>query len=141
MMAYLSQAHSTQPSSAPSPKAVSDKDVGTAERGTVVLILNKSGLILHYNQAATELLGCAISHLVWQPVSNFLPELEDKPLMINGKVNPRLRFLSRFGHVFTVKSPQGSSFPGLLFFNEVETSGQHNLCLVISPAEQGSLPS
>lgn len=118
-----------------------DKNIAITEANLVVLILNENGLILYFNEAATKLLGCSASQLGWQPASKFLPQLTNNPPMLNGKLNPRLSFLSRVGHVFEVKSLEGNSSFNLLFFYEIELSGQHSLCLVISPVEQDILSS
>ncbi len=136
MMALLSQ---TQPSS--SAGALDVENRAFSEEGMVVLMLNDNGLILNCNTVAEKLLGCMTSQLLWQHVSRFLPQLADTALMLNGKINPRLRFLSRIGHLFELASPNGASFPSRLFFNEVEISGLHNLCLVICPTALEPLPS
>ena len=136
MMDLLSQ---TRPSS--SAEVLDVENAAFTEEGMLVLMLNDNGLILNCNTVAGKLLGCMTSQLLWQPVSRFLPQLADTVLMLNGKINPRLRFLSRIGHLFKLTSPDGEVFPSRLFFNEVEISGLHNLCLVICPAAPEALPS
>ena len=111
-----------------------------SDEGPIVLMLNENGLIINCNETATKRLGCMTSQVVWQPISNFLPNLAGTVLTQNGQINPRLRFLSRIGHLFDVKSPDGEAFQCRVFFNEVENYGRRHLCLVISPASQAGMP-
>lgn len=136
MMARISQ---TQPSSSLKPLDVNNP--AFTEEGMLVLMLNESGRIMNCNAVAGKLLGCTTSQLLWQPVSKFLPKLSGTVLMQNGQINPRLRFLSRIGHLFEVMSPDGEVFPSRVFFNEVENYGRQNLCLVICPEARADLSS
>lgn len=110
------------------------------EDGMIVLTLNDNGWISSCNKAAGKLLGCATSQLNWQHISMFLPQLAQTSLMLDGKINPRLRFLSRIGHRFEVVSPSGTHFFSRLFFNDLEKPGRHSLCLIIRPIEEESQP-
>jgi hypothetical protein len=136
MMAILSQTQSP-----PSANALDVANPAFTEEGMVVLMLNESGFILNCNTVAGKLLGGMTSQLLWQPITKFLPQLVNTALMLNGKINPRLRFLSRIGHLFEVTSADGESFKSRVFFNEVENYGQQNLCLVILPEAREALPS
>jgi hypothetical protein len=111
-----------------------------AEENMMELILNENGLILNCNSVGGKLLGYMTCQLLRQPVSKFLPQLKNTTLVQNGKINPRLCFLSRIGHLFEVASSHGESFPSRLFFNEVENDGQKRLRLVIYPEARAIQP-
>jgi hypothetical protein len=96
-----------------------------------VLTLDVNGLIRSCNKAAARLMECPISLLVWQHVSNILPQLADVQLILDGHINPRLRFLSRVGHRFELAMPGGRYMSSRIFFNELESSGRHNVRLII----------
>jgi hypothetical protein len=104
-----------------------------AEEGMIVLLLDKLGFIQSCNKVAEKQLGVGCSQMLLEPITKFLPQLLTTELMLNGKINPRLRFLSRIGQLFVVTSLGGDRFSGRVFFNEVVNFGQQNLCLVILP--------
>ena len=105
------------------------------------VILNDYGFILNSNNEAKKLLGVDTQTLKRQTISSFIPELANKKLMMDGKLNPYLSFLSRVGHVFELVSSDGSSHPCLLFFHMIEVSGQNKLCLLINAVTQDYFPS
>ncbi|MDP2246724.1 MAG: PAS domain-containing protein [Nitrosomonadales bacterium] len=105
----------------------SEDDIG-------ILILDETGLITNMNPSALKVLECDAEEAKLQLVSVFIPELADKPLMINDRLNTHLRFLSRVGHVFEVVTQQGKSWPILLFFHEMEISNNKRICLLLAPA-------
>lgn len=105
-----------------------------------IVILNDHGLILNSNNEATKLLGADTKTLKMQPVTDFIPELTNKSLLPNGKINPYLNFLSRVGHIFELISFDALSRPCLLFFHTIEISGQNELCLLINPVIQNYVP-
>ncbi|OIQ80403.1 hypothetical protein GALL_378370 [mine drainage metagenome] len=135
----MGQLPQTQPSSSTKPLDMSNP--AFSEEGMIVLMLNENGMILNCNSVAVRRFGCTTSQLLWQPISKFLPKLSGTVLMQNGKFNPRLRFLSRIGHLFDVMSTGGEIFQSRVFFNEVENYGRQNLCLVICPEAQAGQPS
>ena len=98
-----------------------------------VFTLDTNGLIRNCNKAAGQLLGCSSSTLVWQPVSNILPQLTDTALMQDGHINPRLRFLSRIGHRFQLVIPGGKQDLGRIFINDLENAGRHIVRLIVYP--------
>jgi hypothetical protein len=98
-----------------------------------VFTLDANGLIRNCNKAAGQLLGCSSSLLVWQHVSNILPQLSGTTLMLDGHVNPRLRFLSRIGHHFQLAIPGGKRDSGRIFINDLENAGRHIVRLIVYP--------
>lgn len=110
-----------------------------AEDEAVVLTVDTNGLIRNCNKAAGKLMGCASSMLVWQPVSNVLPQLAGTSLMQGDHINPRLRFLSRVGHRFELAMPGGGHDSGRIFFNDLENAGRHIVRLIICPDGQHEL--
>lgn len=111
------------------------------EDDRAVLTLDVNGLIRNCNKAAAKLMKCPTSQLVWQHVSNLLPQLADTELMQNGHINPRLRFLSRIGHRFQLAMPGGGLASGRIFFSDLENAGRHNLRLIICPDDRHELSS
>lgn len=111
------------------------------EDDRAVLTLDVNGLIRNCNKAAAKLMECPTSQLVWQHVSNLLPQLADTELMQNGHINPRLRFLSRVGHRFQLAMPGGGHASGRIFFNDLENAGRHNLRLIICPDDRHEFSS
>ncbi|HSI21639.1 MAG TPA: hypothetical protein VK959_01335 [Methylophilaceae bacterium] len=110
------------------------------EEERAVLNLDVDGLIRSCNKAAAKLMECPTSLLVWQHVSNILPQLAGTKLMQDGHVNPRLRFLSRVGHRFELAMPGGRYMSSRIFFNDLENSGRHNVRLIIC-LDDGHVPS
>ena len=98
-----------------------------------VFTLDTNGLIRNCNKAAVQLLGCNSSTLVWQPVSNILPQLAETALMQDGHINPRLRFLSRVGHRFQLIISGGKQIMGRIFLNDLENAGRHTVRLIVYP--------
>jgi len=98
-----------------------------------VFTLDTNGLIRNCNKAAGQLLGCTSSTLVWQPVSNILPQLAETALMQDGHINPRLRFLSRVGHRFKLVISGGKQILGRIFLNDLENAGRHTVRLIVYP--------
>lgn len=99
----------------------------------VVLTLNEKGMIRSCNPACRQLLGTGSGTLVWRHVSTLLPQLANIPLKAQGRLNPKLQFLSRVGHCFEVAPPNGGHFLSRLFFNEVGLSGHPHLCVILRP--------
>ncbi len=111
------------------------------EDDRAVLTLDVNGLIRNCNKEAAKLMKCPTSQLVWQHVSNLLPQLADTELMQDGHINPRLRFLSRIGHRFQLAMPGGGLASGRIFFSDLENAGRHHLRLIICPDERHELSS
>jgi nitrogen-specific signal transduction histidine kinase len=107
--------------------------IGPETDEPAVFTLDANGLIRTCNKAAGQLLGCPSSTLVWQHVSNILPQLSGTTLMQDGHINPRLRFLSRIGHRFQLTIPDGKHDSGRIFINDLENSGRHIVRLIVYP--------
>ena len=108
-----------------------------AKNKDAVLILLENGMILNCNQAGASLLGCNPSNLTWQPISRLLPQLADLALVVDGKINPYLKFLSVVGHRHEVRAMNGTHFACELFFSEVDEFDRHCLRIVMQPIRQG----
>ncbi len=102
----------------------------------VVLILDENGWIQGCNRAAAKLLGCPSTSLIWQHISKLLPELRETVLIQGGRVNSKLRYLTRVGHRFRLTSPDGNELNCRIFVNDLEGSGHHHLCLILQPARR-----
>lgn len=113
--------------------------IPSGEDEVAVLMLNYNGMIRDCNNACRTLLGCVSSRLIWRHVSMLLPQLTEVALTVGGHINPRLRFLSRIGHLFEVVSPGGERFFSRLFFNEVGGPGRQNLRVIISPVSMDTV--
>ena len=111
-----------------------EKKVST-ENDVAVLTLYDNGIIRDCNIASAELLGCASNYLIWQHISNFLPQLMEVPLLNGETVNPYLKFLSRVGHHFEVVGTNGVRFFSTVFFNDVEDFGRHCLRIIFRPID------
>lgn len=98
-----------------------------------IFTLDVNGLIRNCNKAASQLLGCSSSTLVWKHVSSVLPQLTATSLMQDGHVNPRLRFLARIGHHFQLAIADGKCDSGCIFINDLENAGRHTVQLIICP--------
>jgi hypothetical protein len=118
-----------------------DPHASSSDDDWAVLTLDANGMIRNCNKAAGKLMECATSKLVWQHVSNLLPQLAETALMQDGHVNPRLRFLSRVGHRFEFATPSGKHGSGRIFFNDLENAGRHNVRIIICPDERPDMPS
>jgi len=105
----------------------------------LVLTLNLNGMISDCNKAGSRLLGCMPSDLIWQPISNLLPQLKNIALMKGSDINPYLRFLSRVGYHFDVISRKGVHWVGRAFFCEVGGMEQHFLRVIICPVGKPNL--
>jgi hypothetical protein len=110
------------------------------ENEPAVLTVDANGLIRNCNKAAGKIMGCECSKLVWQHVSNVLPQLSETELMQGDHINPRLRFLSRVGHRFQLAIPGGRQECGRIFFNDLENAGRHIIRLIIYPEGQHEFP-
>ncbi len=108
-----------------------------AKNKEAVLTLLENGMILNCNLASASLLGCDPNNLTWQPISRLLPQLADLALVLDGKINPYLKFLSVVGHRYEVRAMNGAHFASELFFSEVEEFGRHCLRIVMQPVRHG----
>ena len=112
-----------------------DHNLAINKKGVLTILEN--GMILNCNQAGASLLGCTPSKLKWQPVFKLLPQLAGLALVLDGKINPYLMFLSVVGHRYEVRAMNGKHFACELFFSEVEEFGRHCLRIVMRPIRQG----
>lgn len=111
------------------------------EDGIAILSVQANGTISGCNQSASELLSCDASSLTWQHVSTFFPQLTETALLVDEKINPNLRFLSRIGYHFEVVAMNGMRFASKLFFVDIDHLGEHYLRLIIRPISQECVAS
>jgi PAS domain-containing protein len=101
-----------------------------------VLILTVDGIIQSCNDKGMKLLDYRPGSSAKQHISEVLPQLSGINLRKGGRVNPYLRFLSRIGHPFAVIGKNDQQFSGELFFNDLESQGQHQIVVLINPINQ-----
>lgn len=100
---------------------------------SVVLMLNDKGMIRECSKTSRQILGCPSSLLIWKHISLLLPQLEKVQLTDGKRINPRLQFLSHIGHRFEVVCPDGQHIESEMFINNVETSGNDYLRVILRP--------
>jgi len=100
------------------------------------LALLENGIILNSNEAGGVLLGCEPDDLKWQPVSRLFPMLKEISLMLDGKINPYLKFLSTVGHRFEAVGMNEVGFRCELFFFVVEDSNRSCLQISMQPVRR-----
>lgn len=103
-----------------------------------VLILDEGGRIRHCNPAGESLFKYSRQELVWRPVSLLLPQLAEMDLMSHGRINPRLRFLSRIGRRFQGRARDGEWFHTEIFVNTLGGADSPRLSLIVRPAGKAS---
>src|SRR5512141_2703331 len=94
--------------------------VACSAENDVVLALNSEGMVCACNAAGEALVKYPRGKVVGRHIATIVPELKDTALISDGRPNPRLKFLSQIGHVFTVIGCDGQGFAAELFFNRVD---------------------
>ncbi|MFA7269154.1 MAG: PAS domain-containing protein [Sterolibacterium sp.] len=102
-----------------------------AEDETAALLLDKRGMIRGCNNATEELFGYRRSEVFWQHVSMLLPQLADIELIQDGRINPRLRFLSRIGGYFQALTRRGEYFASDLFLLDLSNPDSSDLRVIV----------
>lgn len=100
---------------------------------SVVLMLNNKGMIRECSKTSRQVLGYPSSRLIWHHISMLLPQLENIQLTDGKRINPRLQFLSHIGHRFEVICPDGQHMESEMYINNVETSGNDYLRVILRP--------
>ena len=100
------------------------------------LTLLDNGMILSSNDAGGVLLGCEPCDLKWQHVSRLVPMLKEISLMLDGKINPYLKFLSTVGHRFETVGMNDVRFRCELFFFVAEESNRSCLQIAMQPVRR-----
>lgn len=105
-----------------------------AKRGAM-LILAENGVIVDANHEAEVLLTISSGQIRKLHISRIISALKKIDLLdIHEKrVNTYLRFLSRIGHKFKLRSLSGTEFSSELFFSDIESANQHNIAVKIQP--------
>ena len=100
-----------------------------------MLILTEDGVIVDANHEAEELLTISSGQIHKLHVSRIISALGKIDLLDSDKkrVNAYLRFLSRIGHKFKLRSLSGTEFSGELFFSDIESIHQHTIAVKIQP--------
>lgn len=100
-----------------------------------MLILTKNGVIVDANHKAEELLTISSGQSHKLHVSRIISALGKIDLLDSDKkrVNAYLRFLSRIGHKFKLRSLSGIEFTGELFFSDIESTNRHAIAVKIQP--------
>lgn len=97
------------------------------------LTLNEQGMICGCNIPTGYLFGYRHGQSAWGHISELVPELASIKLMREGRINPRLRFLSHIGHRFQLLSLGGKLFDVKFFIREIESKGRRYLSAMIFP--------
>jgi len=100
-----------------------------------VFILDEKGTILSCNNQAEKLLHSDTESLFHKKISEFIPELMNKPILIHGQLNNYLSYLSHFGYIFEIISEKGNHFPGFLFFHIKKSLSHSRICLLMTEIE------
>jgi len=82
------------------------------------------------------LLGCEPDDLKWQPVSRLVPMLNEISLMLDGEINPYLKFLSIVGHRFEAVGMNKVGFRCELCFLNAEDSSKNYLQITMQPVRR-----
>lgn len=100
-----------------------------------MLILTENGVIVDANHEAEELLTISSGQIHKIHISRIISALGKTDLLDSDKkrVNAYLRFLSRIGHKFKLRSLSGIEFTGELFFSDIESIHQHTITVKIQP--------
>ena len=104
-----------------------------SKNNLATLTLLENGMILSSNEAGGTLLGCEPDDLKWQHVSRLLPMLKEVSLMLDGEINPYLKFLSTVGHRFEAVGMNKVGFRCELFFLNAEDSNRSCLQIAMQP--------
>ncbi len=105
-----------------------------------VLLLRDNGTIAECNNAGAALFEGSLGMLAWRHVSTLLPQLSGITLLQDGRINPRLHFLSHVGRRFEAVGMKGIRFFCELFFIAVEYRGQRYLRVIVTPVVKDAQP-
>ncbi len=97
------------------------------------LTLDERGMICDCSKAGEKLFGYRRKDMVWQHVSNLLPELSEIQLVKNGQFNPQLAFLSHCGHHFRAINRLGGIFLNELHFVLLDYAGRRTIRMILHP--------
>ena len=105
--------------------------ITTSELQSASNLTEKSGK----NHEAEELLTISSGQIHQLHISRIISALGKIDLLDSDKkrVNAYLRFLSRIGHKFKLRSLSGTEFSGELFFSDIESIHQHTIAVKIQP--------
>ena len=105
----------------------------SAFNNKIELTLNEQGMICGCDIPTGDLFGFRHGESAWGHISKLVPELASIKLMRDGRINPRLRFLSHIGHRFQLLSLGGKLFDVKFFIREIESQGRRYLSAMIFP--------
>ena len=98
------------------------------------LTLDERGMIRDCSRSCEEMFGYGRHELVLQHVSKLLPQLSEVNLLQDGEFNPKLRLISRCGHLFQAQKQDGGTFSGELSFVNLVHAGRRVLRLIVRPS-------
>jgi hypothetical protein len=107
--------------------------------GGLEVRMTDDGIICAYSFPNGDLLAYSPKELVWSHISVLLPELEKMKLICDGKINPRLRFLSRIGRPFWMKGNNGRRYAVKLYIHDISQRGRHYLRALIFPVDMADM--
>lgn len=98
------------------------------------LTLDECGMIRDCSNSCAELFGYNNCELIRQHVSRLFPQLSEVDLLQDGEFNPKLRMISRCGHLFQAQKQDGGTFFSELSFVNLNHSGRQILRLFVRPS-------
>ncbi len=112
-----------------------DVTYGAAQLGVADAVDRAVVVIVDANHEAEELLTISSGQIHKIHISRIISALGKTDLLDSDKkrVNAYLRFLSRIGHKFKLRSLSGIEFTGELFFSDIEFINQHTVVVKIQP--------
>lgn len=118
-----------------SPMQIRNDSAPSAVTQVATLILAENGVIVDANHEAEELLTISSGQIHQLHISRIISALRKIDLLDSDKkrVNAYLRFLSRIGHKFKLRSLSGAEFSGELFFSDIESASRHTIAVKIQP--------
>ena len=118
-----------------SPMQIRSDSAPSGVTQVATLILAENGVIVDANHEAEELLTISSGQIHQLHISRIISALRKIDLLDSDKkrVNAYLRFLSRIGHKFKLRSLSGTEFSGELFFSDIESASRHTIAVKIQP--------
>jgi hypothetical protein len=125
----------TEKAAIQNPMQIRDIFAQSGVKRSAMLKLAENGVIIDANFEAEELLTISSGQTRKLHISRIVSALRKIDLLDSNKkrVNAYLRFLSRIGHKFKLRSLSGTEFFGELFFSDIESANQHIIVVKIQP--------
>lgn len=103
--------------------------------GPALLRLDRRGTILEGSPGAEALLGCRSQDLAGRHLSQLVTYLAKLPLVVDGRLDSRLAYLSRCGFAFEVACRDGRRIAAELYFSAPTGDWSEGVNLIMRPKE------